>query len=195
MQRLREDVRSAARTDAKVLITGRKRCRQGDRLAAGALRRRRAPPIRSSPSTAPRSPKRCSKASCSAIRAAASPAPIAIARACSRWRTAAPSSWTRSGRPAPRMQSLLLRFLENGEIQRVGTTTRERSRRRPRHRRDQPRPAAGGRREDVPRGSLLPAERDPHDACRRCASVPRTFRSLLDHFIGAVRERVLRRRV
>ena len=66
------------------------------------------------------------------------------------------------GETSPRMQSLLLRFLENGEIQRVGAT-------RANARVDVRVIAAtnrdllqGGRREDVPRGSLLPAERDPH---------------------------------
>ena len=66
------------------------------------------------------------------------------------------------GEMGPRMQALLLRFLETGEIQRVGAdrvqsqldvrviaaTNRD--------------PVEHGRGEDVPRGSLLPAERDRH---------------------------------
>ena len=52
-----------------------------------------------------------------------------------------------------RMQGLLLRFLETGELQKVGADRVGRARRRPRHRRDQPQPArddrAGQFREDL----------------------------------------------
>ena len=48
--------------------------------------------------------------------------------------------------------------------------------RRARHRRDQPRPAADGRRRQVPGGSLLPPQRHPDRRCRRCASGARTSR-------------------
>ena len=40
-----------------------------------------------------------------------------------------------------RMQGLLLRFLETGELQKVGADRSGRPRQRPRHRRDQPQPA------------------------------------------------------
>ena len=60
------------------------------------------------------------------------------------------------------MQALLLRFLENGEMQRVGADERTRRGRCPHRRRDesQPRRARGGRR--VPRGSAVPSARDSH---------------------------------
>ena len=44
------------------------------------------------------------------------------------------------------------------------------------HRRDEPRPGEGGRRRQLPRGPLLPAERDPAARSRRCASAARRSR-------------------
>ena len=52
----------------------------------------------------------------------------------------------------------------------------DRARRRARDRGHQPRPPADGGRGQVPGGSLLPAQRDPDRAARRCASGARTFR-------------------
>ena len=49
------------------------------------------------------------------------------------------------GEMSLRMQALLLRFLETGEIQRVGDEPRPRQRQRARHRRHQPRPARADR--------------------------------------------------
>ena len=57
---------------------------------------------RSSPSTARRSPRRCSSRSCSATRRGPSPARRSGGWAASSWRTAGPSSSTRSGRCRPR---------------------------------------------------------------------------------------------
>ena len=59
-----------------------------------------------------------------------------------------------------RMQGLLLRFLETGEIQKVGADG-SRSPVNPRDRRDQPQPARDDRAGAVSRGSVLPAQRHP----------------------------------
>ena len=75
-----------------------------------------------------------------------------------------------------RMQGLLLRFMETGELQKVGADRDRRPRQRPRHRRDQPQPARHDHRRHVPRGSVLPAERHSPGRCRRCASGARTSR-------------------
>ena len=53
---------------------------------------------RSWSSSARRCRRACSRASCSATSAGRSPAPTGPSRGCSRWRTAARSSWTRSAR-------------------------------------------------------------------------------------------------
>ena len=58
-----------------------------------------------------------------------------------------------------RMQGLLLRFLETGEMQKVGAERVGTARQRPRHRRHQPQPARPDRAGAVPRGPVLPAER------------------------------------
>ena len=60
-----------------------------------------------------------------------------------------------------RMQGLLLRFLETGEMQKVGADRTGGPRRRPRDRRDQPQPARDDRAGAVPRGSVLPPQRHP----------------------------------
>ena len=81
------------------------------------------------------------------------------------------------GEMSLRMQAMLLRFLETGEMQRVGADQAPNRGRRARHRRHQPRPASSAIADRaVPRGSLLPAERHPHATCRRCASGARTSR-------------------
>ncbi len=58
------------------------------------------------------------------------------------------------GEISPAIQVKLLRFLQEREFERVGGTQTIK-RRRARHRRDQPRPARGGREGPLPRGSLL----------------------------------------
>ena len=73
-------------------------------------------------------------------------------------RTAARSSSTRLARPRPGFQVKLLRVLQEGEIRRVGESTSDQGG-RPRHRRHQPGPQARHRREALPRGPLLPAQR------------------------------------
>ena len=64
-----------------------------------------------------------------------------------------------------------------------GRLERLRAGRRARGRRDQPRPARGGRPQGVPRGSLLPPGRHPRAACRRCASAAATSPLLTEHFM------------
>ena len=74
----------------------RERHRQGADRRGAAPQQHRAPTAPSSRSTSAASRRRCSRARCSATSAAPSPTPAPIARAASRWRTAAPSSSTRS---------------------------------------------------------------------------------------------------
>ena len=74
------------------------------------------------------------------------------------------------------LQVKLLRTLQEREIMRVGGH-RARQGRRAHHRRHQPRPRAGGARGTIPRGPLLPPQRDPDRCCRRCASGAPTSRS------------------
>ena len=76
---------------------------------------------RSSRSTARRSWTRCSRASCSATCAARSPARSNRSPASSRRRTAARCSSTRSASCRSSVQAKLLRALEYGEVQRVGS--------------------------------------------------------------------------
>ena len=175
MQRLREDVRAAARTDAKVLITGESGVGKEivSRLVHSAGARAAFPLV---------------TVNCAAITETLLESELfghsrGSFTGAYRDRAGVLEMAHRGtvfmdeiGETSPRMQSLLLRFLENGEIQRVGTTkanARVDVRVIAATNRDL---LQGGPREDVPRGSLLPAERDPHDASRRCASGSRTFR-------------------
>ena len=66
------------------------------------------------------------------------------------------------GEMSSRMQAVLLRFLESGEIQRVGRRSSACDRGGTNHRRHQPRPDRAHHREAVSRGSVLSHERDPH---------------------------------
>ena len=73
------------------------------------------------------------------------------------------------------LQPALLRALDKRAVRPVGGTTL-RAGVGARRRRDQPRPARRGRREALPRGSLLPPRGRPHARCRRCASAATTSR-------------------
>ena len=100
----------------------RERRRQGNRLAADPRDREPGPRIRSSRSTARRSPRHCSRASCSGTPAAASPGAYRDRAGVLEMAHRGTVFMDEIGETSPRMQSLLLRFLESGEIQRVGTT-------------------------------------------------------------------------
>ena len=68
-------------------------------------------------------------------------------------------------------QAKLLRVVQEGVIEPLGTNDRRAGRRAPRVR-DEPRPQEGHRRGALPGGSLLPAQRRRPAASRRCASAP-----------------------
>ena len=94
---LKELVATVAPTNSTILITGESGT--GKELVARAIHaasgRWTAPLSRS---TAAPSPRRCSRANCSATSKAPSPAPPPIRRACSSTPTPAPCFWTRSRR-------------------------------------------------------------------------------------------------
>ena len=119
-RRTMDIVMQAAPSEATVLLLGESGT--GKELLARALHdntRARAR-ARSSRSTAPRSPRRSSRPSCSATRRARSPARRRRAMAASRPRTAARCSSTRSARSRRHVQVKLLRVLQEGEIERLG---------------------------------------------------------------------------
>ena len=120
MQDVHRFLSMVAPTEATVLILGE--TGSGKELAArtSVAVEQAGRPCPSSPSTAAPSPSTWSRASCSAIAAAASPAPTATTRASSRWPTAAPCSWTNWAICRSNVQVKLLRFLESKEIRRVG---------------------------------------------------------------------------
>ena len=95
MRRAAEVLAKVAPTPSTVLLLGESGT--GKELAARAIHLGSPRAAgRSWPSTAPRSPRRCSRASCSATRGAPSPARWRRSPASSSWRTAARSSSTRS---------------------------------------------------------------------------------------------------
>ena len=84
-----------------------------------------------------------------------------------------------------RMQGLLLRFLETGELQKVGADRAAGHRQRARDRRHQPQPARDDRAGHVPRGPVLPAERHPPAraaAARAQGRHPDAVEHFLEHF-------------
>ena len=133
------DVESAARSDAKVLITGETGV--GKEVVARLDSSARAPRRRgrSSRSTAPACRTRCSNRSSSATCAAASPARIATSPACCELAHGGTVFLDEVGEMSLRMQALLLRFLETGEIQRVGARSAARARQRARDHGDESR--------------------------------------------------------
>ena len=145
MQRVFDDGRAGGAGARDGADPRRERHRQGAGRRGASTSTARAP---SGPfvklSTARRSPRRCSRASCSGTSGARSPARWRAARGASSWPTAARCSSTRSARSRSPIQVKLLRFLQEREFERVGGNQTHQGR-RPRHRRDQPRPRAARR--------------------------------------------------
>ena len=96
------------------------------------------------------------------------------------------------GEMSLRMQALLLRFLENGEIQSVGARPIAAARRRARRRRHQSQPARHGRRRPVPRGPAATACASSTSTCRRCASGAKTSALLVAALAEAIRPQTCR---
>ena len=147
----------------------RERHRQGARRRRDPPARRRARTARSSSCTARRSPRRCSRASCSATSAARSPA---------RWR-ARDGRFQQAdggtlfldeiGEISPAMQVKLLRFLQEHEFERVGGNADDQGRRARRSRRPTATCRARSRRAGSARTSTT-GSTSSRSRCRRCAT-------------------------
>ena len=158
MQALRGTVERVARTDLPVLIlgesgTGKEVVARADALqqpaAAAAVHRR---------STAPPSPRRCWRASCSATRKGPSPAPTRTRPGKFELADGGTLFLDEIGDISPGGQAKLLRVLEEKVVYRVGGIAADPGRYAD-HRRHQPQPGRGGPGRQVPRGPVLPPER------------------------------------
>ena len=120
MERVRKLIAKVAPTDSTVLILGE--TGTGKELVARAVHHQSLRPrhaVRGDQLRGlARKPDR--KRAVRPSQAAASPAPMNIASACSKWPTAARSSWTKSASCPSRCRPSCCEFLESGEIRRVG---------------------------------------------------------------------------
>ena len=158
----------------------RKRRRKRSDRARSFTSIRAAPPARSSRSTAPPSPKICSKANCSATKKARSPAQPPASPENSSWPTRARSFSTKSATCLAATQVKLLRVLQEREFERLGGTRTHQSGCAP-GRRHQSRSSRRARRRHVPRRPLLSPERRAHRhpaAARPQRRHPRSRQSL-----------------
>ena len=166
MQEVYKAIGRVAPQDLAVLILGESGT--GKELVARAVYQHgRGPGGRSWPSTAPRSPRSCWRASCSATRRGRSPGPTAGASASSSSATGGRCSWTRSatyaagaGEDPPRAA---------GQV-RAGRRQRDDPGRRAGHRRDQPRPEAQWWPRASSAGTSITAWASSRSRCRPFAS-------------------------
>jgi hypothetical protein len=109
MRQIMDIIRQVSRWDTTVLVRGESGT--GKELIANAIHHNsRAPPPHSSNLTARRCRTICWRASCSAMRKARLPARCASGKAALSWRTAAPYSWMKSVKAAPRFRPSCCEF-------------------------------------------------------------------------------------
>ena len=173
MQEIFRTIRKIAEYKTTVLITGESGT--GKELVARAIHEQSPRAAgRSSRSTAARSPRRCSRASCSGTRRARSPTPSATRRGSSKRPTAARCSSTRSASCRSALQVKLLRVLQEQMMRPIGARRRLKVDVRvvAATLRDLP---AEVQRGPLPRGPLLPPER-AHDRAAAAARAARGHR-------------------
>ena len=156
-----KQIAHAADSAAPVLIVGESGV--GKELVARAIHDHsvaRARAVRR-PSTAARSPIRCSSRSCSGISAGAFTGAVADHKGVFEQAGKGTVLLDEIGDTTPALQVRLLRVLEEGEVRPVGGQPIAEGL-AARHRRHQRAARAGGRRGSLPAGPVLPAERDRH---------------------------------